>query len=203
MADIEIGPRGCIARIWVDDVALVAPLARAGYAMRDESGERPLRSSADVIAERGLLERAVARPETILSWSARRSRVISRAKRRLDAASVRRMAESTWKWTVTEVARDGAPAFVDASVWRAHAWCLVTEEDGIEVGVRLGWRNTPAGPEMRAARKRCAAALTPFGYLSANVRGEIVFERSVRTPAEARTERDRLDTFLCRGINDG
>jgi hypothetical protein len=196
MADIEVGMYGCISRIWVDDVALVAPMAQAGYAMRDQSGERPLRVG-EVVVERVLLERAVARPATIHAWPTRRAREIPRVKRRLvDTATVRRMRESAWEWTVTEVARDGAPSFADARAWRAHAWCLVTEEDGIELGIRLVWRKKPAGPEMRDARRRCAAVLGSFGYVSANVRGEIVLEKSVKSVAEARVERERIDDLL-------
>jgi len=49
---------------------------------------------------------------------------------------------------------------------------------------------------MREARKKLAAALSPFGYVSAKVRGLIILEKSVRDVAEARVERDRLDRFL-------
>jgi hypothetical protein len=189
MADIEIGSRGCLARVWVNDVALVASMERAGYAVSDQSGERSLHID-ELIEERAMLERAVARPASIRSWPARRSRSICAfSKRRVDAAFVRSMAKTTWTWTVTEVARRGA---------HGYAWCVVIDDDGpsIEVGLRMHWRKKPPGPVMRDARKKLAAALGPHGYVSANVRGEIVLEKSVRSVGEARVERERLDRFL-------
>ena len=64
MADIEIGHRGCLASLWVSDVALVSSMERAGYTVSDQTGERSLRGLDEVAAEREMLERAVARPVT-------------------------------------------------------------------------------------------------------------------------------------------
>lgn len=196
MAQIEIARRGCLARIWVDDVALVSSISRAGYSMRDQSGERPLRA-VDVAIERRMIERAVASPTTILSWPRRRARTTpAPAQRRVDSAVVRSMKTTTWEWTVTEVGRGAATTFADARVWSAYAWCLVLDEPSIEVGIRMQWRKKPPGPEVREARRRLASALGPFGYVSSNVRGQIIFEKSVRNVLEARDERARLDALL-------
>jgi len=195
MADLEVGRRGLLARVWVADAALVASIERAGYSMRDQSGQRALRDVEDLVAERAMLEVAVARPSSVLAWPKRRARSFAPRKRPL-APSVRAMKDSSWKWTVTEIGRLASPKLFDASVWRAYAFCLVVDEPSIEVGIRLEWRKKPKGPQIRDARKRLAAVLAPFGYVSPNVRGMISLEKSVRTVAEARAERDRLDAFL-------
>jgi hypothetical protein len=197
MADIEIGHRGCESSVWIDDVAFVASIERAGYTMSDQSGRRSLRAD-EVAAERIMLERAVARPNSILSWPRRRARKMPAvANRRVSPAIVRSMM-TKWEWTVTAVGRRGTPTFVDARVWHAYAWCLVVDDDGpnIEVGIRIDWRKKPPGPEVRAARKHLDAALARFGYVSPNVRGHVLVEKTVRDVAEARDERARLDRFL-------
>jgi len=198
MADIEIGHRGCLASLWVSDVALVPSMERAGYTVSDQTGERSLRGLDEVAAEREMLERAVARPATILAWSPRRARKMPAVQnRKLDATIVRSMRDSKWHWAVTGVGRRGSPR-IGARSWTAYASCLVIDDDGpcIEVGMRIHSRKKAPGPDMREARKKLAAALGPFGYVSANVRAMIILEKSVRDAGEARVERDRLDRFL-------
>jgi len=188
MADIEIGARGCLACLWVRDGALVAAMTRAGYSTSgDQSAWRSLRGVDDLVRERAMLERAVARPASMLAWPKRRAREVpSPMKRRIDPSLVKSMMRSRWEWIVTEVGRHGAGASVS---------CLVTDA-GIEVGIRVEWGKKPPGPQIRAERRRLAAALGPFGYVSSNVRGEIVLEKSVRNARQARVERQRLDAFL-------
>jgi len=197
IADIEIGHRGCESSVWVDDAAFVPSIERAGYTVSDQSGWRALHPD-EIASERIILERAVARPATMLSWPRRRTRKMPLVANRSVPRAIVRSMMTKWKWTVTAVGRRGTPTFVDGRLWSAYAWCLVLDDDGpsAEVGIRIDWRTKPAGPEIRDARKRLAATLGPFGYVSPNVRGHLILEKAVGSIAEARAERERLDGFL-------
>ena len=95
---------------------------------------------------------------------------------------------------------------VDERIWGAVGWCHLLLDEGVEmdVGVQLYPRhskNPPNDDDLTSAACALRRTLRSFGYHSLKITGRnapklVMMEKAVKTIAEARRERRRIDRLI-------